>query len=346
MNYKILLSVLVSTCLTACVNSTKSSPAYNQVDRKEKQNHVTIQKPTIEQDVYIREAIRQIELNKSKSKSTKKKDFIGEYTYRASDTDSKMSSRKKASAALKETLLNEIGVHISSTLKITKQATIDKRIKTEINHVITSYTAGSVSLKVIKEKWDGSDFYLKGKISIDPESVAEGISEGLKAESERKTIAELKVLINKQEQSLDVRSKKLTTLQHGLSRSLLLTKSKESELLKLRLKLSNAEIKLAKYEAEDRRIRSKYDRIMQRVNTNTSKASRLAKPGMRYKDITTLLGKPDSIYSSTASYGSTIIHFNGYKPQDSVVECVIRQKGKWNSCKNIQKYESYRIYAY
>ena len=278
--------------------------------------------PDIEQDIYIKEAIKQIEINKSKLDSSNQKDFMGEYSYRASDSDSKISARRKASNELKRIILEEIGVHITSTLNINKESSIDGRVRIKIKEVITTYTAGSVNLKILNEKWDGKQFYLKGVISIDPDSVSQGISEGLKAESEKQTISQLKQLLDAQSSSLDYRSNELKTLQNSLTLSLVLTKSKESELKSLKLQLANANKKLKRYEAEDKVIKSKYDKIMLRVNKNTHNAQELIKRGMRYKDVVTLLGMPDSTDTRLLIYGNSAIVFTHYSPNEGVVKCV------------------------
>ena len=54
--------------------------------------------------------------------------FIREYKYNASDTDSKVSSRKKAIAQLKSILSEEVGVHIQSSFEI-KQNSHNKYVK-------------------------------------------------------------------------------------------------------------------------------------------------------------------------------------------------------------------------
>lgn len=282
---RFLTLIFAVTVLSGCVANTQKIKS----DRKPKTH-----KPIIEQDVYIREAIRQIEISKSKLHPERKKAFIGEYTYRASDTDSKVTSRSKASVELKKIILSEIGIHISSSLKITKQATIDSRVRTEINEVITSYTAGTVTMKIIDEKWDGKNFYLKGKISIDPNSVAEGISEGLKAEAERKTIIQLKSIVTTQTETLDLRSNKLINLQNELSRSLLLSKTKEGEVRSLRSELQLARNKLARYEAEELKAKNEINRIRNLITRTGNKAYNSLVTGMTPREVKSIAGEPRS----------------------------------------------------
>lgn len=285
----------ITILLAGCVANT-TKPISNNNTKQD--GFIAINKtaePIIEQDIYIKEAIKQIELNKSKMQPGKKQAFIDEYTYRASDTDSKVTARDKAKIELKKQILDTIGTHITSSLEITRQSNIDKRVRTEIKQVITQYTAGSVSMETMSDKWDGKNFYIKGKILIDPNSVSEGISEGLKAEAERKTIEQLQALVNSQNQSLDLRSNKLTNLQNELSKSLLLTKTKENELLQLKNELAIAKNKLSKYEVEERKTKSELDIIRNTIANSGNKAYNSLVTGMTYNDVKRIAGTPRSI---------------------------------------------------
>ena len=95
------------------------------------------------------------------------KNFTKEYTYQASELDSKSSSRIIALEQAKRLLLEELGVYLTShTEVINSRLTKDK---------ITSITAGIVSATVLSEKWDGKEFWLKAQISTDPTIVNDAI---------------------------------------------------------------------------------------------------------------------------------------------------------------------------
>jgi len=95
------------------------------------------------------------------------KTFIQEYTYIASDIDSKASSRAIALEQVKRALLEQLGTYlISETKVINFHVTKDQ---------ITTLTAGIVSAEVIEEKWDGRSYYLKAKITADPEEAARSV---------------------------------------------------------------------------------------------------------------------------------------------------------------------------
>ncbi len=95
------------------------------------------------------------------------KTFIKEYTYQASEVDSKVSCRAIALEQVKRLLLEELGTYLEShTEVINYQLTKDQ---------ITALAAGIVKTKIIKEKWDGKKYWLKVKIDADPREVAKSI---------------------------------------------------------------------------------------------------------------------------------------------------------------------------
>jgi tetratricopeptide (TPR) repeat protein len=93
--------------------------------------------------------------------------FEKEYTYQASDIDSKVSSRAIALEQVKRALLEQLGTYLISETEVKNyQMTKDQ---------ITTLTAGIVSAEVIEEKWDGKTYYLKAKIVADPQEVAKSV---------------------------------------------------------------------------------------------------------------------------------------------------------------------------
>ncbi|MHB8843998.1 MAG: tetratricopeptide repeat protein [Nitrospirota bacterium] len=95
------------------------------------------------------------------------KTFIKEYTYTASDIDSKVSSRAIALEQVKRALLEQLGTYLISETEIKNyQMTKDQ---------ITTLTAGIISAEVIDEKWDGRSYYLKARIAAEPTEVAKSV---------------------------------------------------------------------------------------------------------------------------------------------------------------------------
>ena len=95
------------------------------------------------------------------------KTFIKEYTYQASEVDSKVSCRAIALEQVKRLLLEELGTYLEShTEVINYQLTKDQ---------ITALTAGIVKTEILKEKWDGEKYWLQAKIDADPNEVAKSV---------------------------------------------------------------------------------------------------------------------------------------------------------------------------
>ncbi len=104
------------------------------------------------------------------------KTFIKDYTYQASDFDSKMSSRTIALEQVKRLLLEEVGTYLSSETDVKNfQLTRDR---------ITTLSAGVVQTEILTEKWDGKTYYMKAKISLDPQEVTKLIG-GLRSNSQK-----------------------------------------------------------------------------------------------------------------------------------------------------------------
>ena len=95
------------------------------------------------------------------------KTFTREYTYQASELDSKSSSRILALEQVKRLLLEELGVYLKSETEVINSVLTKDEI--------TSITAGIVSAIVLDEKWDGSSYWLKAKIDADPSVVTQAI---------------------------------------------------------------------------------------------------------------------------------------------------------------------------
>ena len=93
--------------------------------------------------------------------------FIKEYTYMASDLDSKVSSRAIALEQVKRALLEQLGTYLISETEVKNyQMTKDQ---------VTTLTAGIVSAEVLDEKWDGRTYYMKAQIAADPKEIAKSV---------------------------------------------------------------------------------------------------------------------------------------------------------------------------
>ena len=93
--------------------------------------------------------------------------FLEEYTYQAGEADSRLSSRVIALEQIKRLLLEKLGTYLESATEVKNlQLTKDQ---------IAILTAGIVSAEIIDERWDGKTYYLKAKITADPQDVIKSI---------------------------------------------------------------------------------------------------------------------------------------------------------------------------
>ena len=82
--------------------------------------------------------------------------FEKEYTYTASELDSKSSCRAIAFEQVKRILLQELGVYVESVFNDISSS--DGRTKDEVRREITTLSAGVASAEVVDEKWDGTTY--------------------------------------------------------------------------------------------------------------------------------------------------------------------------------------------
>jgi tetratricopeptide (TPR) repeat protein len=117
--------------------------------------------------------------------------FVEEYTYQASEADSKLSSRAIALEQVKRLLLERLGTYLEAETEV-------KNFQLTKDQIIT-LTAGIVSAEIIDERWDGQTYYLKAKISADPNGVASSI-ENLR--QDRQKVEELRETRKKADEAL------------------------------------------------------------------------------------------------------------------------------------------------
>jgi tetratricopeptide (TPR) repeat protein len=134
--------------------------------------------------------------------------FEKEYTYRASDADSKITCRAIALDQVKKLLLQEIGVYVQSTF--TDKSGSGGKSNDEVREEIITLTAGVVTATVVDEKWDGKSYWLKAEIKADPTDVANSV-ERLRGDHQKsRELSELKA-------RLEESNRKVTKLREELS---------------------------------------------------------------------------------------------------------------------------------
>lgn len=102
------------------------------------------------------------------------KTLVREYTYEASELDSKVTCRAIALERVKQQLLEEMGAYVESST-VVKDSQIDR-------DEVKVMTAGVVYTTVLDEKWDGKAYWIRARVSADPADVAASIEKMRKDE--------------------------------------------------------------------------------------------------------------------------------------------------------------------
>ena len=108
--------------------------------------------------------------------------FEREYTYQASEADSKLSSRAIALEQVKRLLLEELGTYLESRTEV-------RDFKLTKDQIIT-LTAGIVRTEIAKETWDGKTYWLKARIEADPDEVIKSVDSLRKDHQKTKELEE------------------------------------------------------------------------------------------------------------------------------------------------------------
>jgi len=116
--------------------------------------------------------------------SAKTVSYVKEYSYQASELDSKLSSRTVAMEQVKRLLLEELGTYLISETEVKDfQLTTDR---------ISSLTAGIVMTVILEETWDGKTYFLKAKITTDTDELVKSIDRIRGNQEESKNWEEMK----------------------------------------------------------------------------------------------------------------------------------------------------------
>ena len=144
--------------------------------------------------------------------------FEREYTYEASEVDSKASCRTITLQIVKRQLLEELGSYLVSETEI-------KDLKLTRDQV-SAYSAGIVSTEVISEKWNGKSYWLKAKISADPDDIQNKVKDLIKDKEKTSELEDMK-------KRMDLASDEIIKLKVELANA---KTSKEKKVKKVALK--------------------------------------------------------------------------------------------------------------
>lgn len=107
------------------------------------------------------------------------KAYIREYSYKASELDSKVSARKNALDQAKAMLLEEIATYVYSSNDMTQSLAADYQKQFVQN--VKNVSAGFLGARILEEKWDGNIFWLRAELRADPDKIVDELKTALRA---------------------------------------------------------------------------------------------------------------------------------------------------------------------
>jgi tetratricopeptide (TPR) repeat protein len=145
----------------------------------------------------------------SHSLYSQEKTFVKEYTYKASEADSKISCRAIAINQLRSMLLDELGVYVESQ-RLLKTNDEGGKNTQDFAENISTISAGITKLDVLDETWNGETFWMKASITVDTTSLQESLR---KLSENRQKVKELEDL----KQQMDFANRRLMELTQELN---------------------------------------------------------------------------------------------------------------------------------
>lgn len=138
------------------------------------------------------------------------KTFIKEYTYKASEADSKVSCRAIAINQLRSMLLNELGVYMESN-QLLKNTELGGKFSDDFVENISTISAGITKLDVLGETWNGETFWMKAAITVDTTSLQESLKRLSEDRRKVKELEDMKQRLNEADQKLKALTQELNT---------------------------------------------------------------------------------------------------------------------------------------
>ncbi|MCZ4408703.1 hypothetical protein O3Q51_07780 [Cryomorphaceae bacterium 1068] len=228
------------------------------------------------------------------------KTFVRDYTYRASDSDSKITSRQRALEEVKAFLVEELGTYVESYVNYEVEELNGKMTKDFFTNEIKTFSVGTTKTKILEEKWDGYEYYIRAEIQADPEEVLRRINETLSVRKKSLVIDSLKSLIKYSDVELENQANQMEELERKLA-----VKSKELNIQlasynKAKNELEQIKSQLIQYQREEQEVNNEIEAIRQKVLSAGTKAKNFVRIGMTEEEVATHLGR--KVYSSGDEY--------------------------------------------
>jgi hypothetical protein len=241
------------------------------------------------------------------------KTFIREYIYKASETDSKVSSRQKALQEVKALLIEELGTYVESYVNYQVTEENNKITKDFFTNEIKTLSAGTTELIILEENWDGYEYYVKSEIKADPNEIITRINQTLSIREKNLSIDSLKTLLNSSNSQMQLKDAELAELQKKVTQQNQLVISKESEVKNLQKQLADAKSNLSVYETQKQQVLTEIQKIEQKINSATRTALDNVRIGMTLSEVSQVCGIPRTKEDCSThifyNYGNVWVYF-------------------------------------
>jgi chromosome segregation ATPase len=219
--------------------------------------------------------------------------FVREYTYAAGETDSRVTARQKAIEQVKVMLLEELGTYVESYVNYNVKES-NKIHEEFFQKEIKTISVGITETKILEEKWNGEEFYVKAQIKADPNEVIRKINQTLSARRSSAVIDSLRLLLNSSNQEIYSRNSELEKVKSQLATQNRELQTRQASLSSLNQQLEIAKQKLSTYQAQENQIVSEIEKIEQKINAATRTALDKARIGMTPTEVIQVCGQPRS----------------------------------------------------
>lgn len=219
------------------------------------------------------------------------KTFVRDYTYRASDSDSKISSRQKALEEVKASLIEELGIYVTSYVNYEVEEINGKMTKDFFTNEIKTFSAGTTELKIIEEAWDGYNYYVQAEISADPEEVLRRINETLSVRKKSAVIDSLNALLKYSEVELNNKAGELEKVENELATTNAQLDNQKASFQEAKNELQSLRTQLAQYQREEQEVKDEIESIREKVLLKGTKARSFIRIGMTYDEVSNELGR-------------------------------------------------------
>lgn len=266
--------------------------------------------------------------------AAQKKTFIREYFYKGSETDSKVTSRQKALTEVKALLIEELGIYVESYVN---------HVVTDVNGVITkdfftneikTLSTGTTETKILEERWDGYEYYIKAEIIADPEEVLRRINQTLSIRKSSEAVESLKILLQNSNSELTLRSNEVGVLKKQLTVQQKKIDSTQTSLNRLNQQLNESKRELTSYQAQEKRLLSEIEEIEQRMKAAASIAVANVRIGMTPEEVVRVCGKPRAEDCHNMNYGAVWVLF-----ESGIVVGIVDARD-FQSCLSMNYYRS------